>query len=165
MLNMAVWRIVPLQPWKAHDERETRIRDDFFHVALLAIIVLLVDERLMRGALAILPAMLLAQRAMAMGASQVKDNGDWTGIDDRRMDQHVREHVEKLLAHFREFYAMHHLMSSGRMTSEEALVRAGDIEKDLNRLLDDVTAGPQKEPDIPQAAIAATPVEPELSTT
>ena len=137
----------------------------FFHVALLAIIVLLVDERLMRGALAILPAMLLAQRAMAMGASQAKDNGDWTGIDDRRMDQHVREHVEKLLAHFREFYAMHHLMSSGRMTSEEALVRAGDIEKDLNRLLDNVTAGPQKEPDIPQAAIAATPVEPELSTT
>ena len=134
-----------------------------FHVALLTIIVLLVDERLIRGALAIIPAMLLAQRAI--GATQTKVTGDWTGVDDRRMDEHVRKHVEKLLAHFREFYAMHHLMSSGRMTSEEALVRAGDIEKDLNRLLDDVTAGPQKEPDIPQAAIAATPVEPELSTT
>ncbi len=137
----------------------------FFHVALLAIIVLLVDERLMRGALAILPAMLLAQRAMSMGASQAKDTGDWTGVDDRRMDEHVRKHVEKLLAHFREFYAMRYLMSSGGMTSEEALARANDIEKDLNRLLDDITAGPQKEPDIPPAAIAATPVEPELSTT
>ncbi len=137
----------------------------FFHVALLAIIVLLVDERLMRGALAILPAMLLAQRAMAISASQAKDTGDWTGVDDRRMDEHVRKHVEKLLGHFREFYAMHHLMSSGRMTSEEALVRAGDIEKDLNRLLDEVTAGPQSESDIPQPALAAAPVGSELPAT
>ena len=136
-----------------------------FHVALLTIIVLLVDERMMRGALAILPAMLLAQRAMAMGAMSSKDPGDWSGLDDRRMDEHVRMHVEKLLAHFREFYAMHHLMSSGRMTSEEALVRAGDIEKDLNRLLDEVTAGPAKEPDVPQPALAAAPVGSELPAT
>ena len=129
-----------------------------FHVALLTIIVILVDERLMRGALAILPAMLLAQRAMALGASRGKDRGDWTGVDDRRMDEHVRKHVEKLLAHFREFYVMHHLMSSGRMTSEEALVRAGDIEKELNQLLDEVTAGPKAQPNVPQAALAATPV-------
>ncbi len=136
-----------------------------FHVALLTIIVLLVDERLMRGALAILPAMLLAQRAMAMGASQEKDKGEWTQMDDRRMDEHVRKHIEKLLAHFREFYAMHHLMTSGRMTSEEALVRANDIEKDLNRLLVNVTAGPEAEPDRPQAAFAAAPVSPELTAT
>ena len=52
----------------------------FFHVALLAIIVLLVDERLMRGALAILPAMLLSQRARASGASPAKANGRRRGI-------------------------------------------------------------------------------------
>jgi len=65
-----------------------------FHVALLTIIVILVDERLIRAALAIIPAMLLAQRAI--GATQAKSTDDWTGVDDRRMDVHVREHVTKL---------------------------------------------------------------------
>ena len=112
----------------------------FFYVALLAVIVLLVDERVIRGALAVIPAMLLAQRAIA--ATQAKPEGDWTEVHDRRMDEHVREHVDKLLGHFRDFYAMNHLMASGGMTSEEALERASDLEKDLNRLLDEVTAGP-----------------------
>ncbi len=112
----------------------------FFHVGLLAIIVLLVDETLIRGGLAIIPGMLLAQRAM--GGATAKPEGDWTEIHDRRMNEHVREHLEKLLGHFREFYAMNHLMASGGMTSEEALGRASDLEKDLNRLLDEVTAGP-----------------------
>ncbi len=139
-----------------------------FHVALLTIIVLLVDERLMRGALAIIPAMLLAQRAI--GATREQTSGDWTGIHDRRMDEHVRHHIEKLLGHFREFYAMNHLMSTGGMTSEEALVRASDIEKDLNRLLDEVTAGPEGEAGAPEAEAeaplaGAAPVGPELTAT
>ena len=135
-----------------------------FHVGLLTLIVLLVDERLMRGALAIIPVLLIAQRAM--GASQPKETGDWTGIHDRRMDEHVRKHVERLLAHFREFYAMNHLMSSGGMSSDEAKVRASDLEKDLNRLLDEVTAGPQDEEEAPhEATRAATAVGSEVPAT
>ena len=134
----------------------------FFHVALLAIIVLLVDERLIRGALAVIPAMLLAQRAI--GATQVKSNGDWTEVHDRRMDEHVRRHVDKLLGHFREFYATNHLMASGGITSEEALERGSDLEKDLNRLLDEVTAGPQEEESPFRATPAAAPVVTELPT-
>ena len=135
-----------------------------FHVGLLTLIVLLVDERLMRGALAILPAMLLAQRAI--GAKREHADGDWTGIHDRRMNEHVRKHVDKLLAHFREFYAMNHLMSTGGMNSEEALVRANEIEKDLNRLLDEVTAGPEEaEAAPPQPTSAAKPVVPEFTAT
>ncbi len=135
-----------------------------FHVGLLTLIVLLVDERVMRGALAIIPVLLIAQRAM--GAAQTKETGDWTGIQDRRMDEHVRMHVEKLLAHFREFYAMNHLMSTGKMSSDEALVRAGEIEKDLNRLLDEVTAGPEEvEAAAPEPAPAAKPVVPEFTAT
>ena len=113
-----------------------------FHVALLTIIVILVDERLIRGALAIIPAMLLAQRAI--GATQAKSTDDWTGVDDRRMDVHVREHVTKLLGRFRDFYAMIHLMSSGGITSDEAMARAGELEKDLNQLLEDITVGPDR---------------------
>ncbi len=133
-----------------------------FHVGLLTLIVLLVDERVMRGALAIIPVLLIAQRAM--GAAQPQETGDWTGIHDRRMDEHVRLHVEKLLAHFREFYAMNHLMSTGGMNSEEALVRAGEIEKDLNRLLDEVTAGPEEvEAAPPEPAPTAKQVVPEFT--
>ena len=110
-----------------------------FHVVLLAIIVVLVDETLIRAGLAIIPGMLLAQRAMGGGA-QAQTSGEWTGIHDQRMDEHVREHVEKLLGHFREFYAMNHLMASGKITSDEAMVRANEIEKKLNRLLDEVSS-------------------------
>ena len=133
-----------------------------FHVGLLTLIVLLVDERLIRGAMAIIPAMLLAQRAI--GATRAKSSGDWTGIHDRRMDEHVRLHVKKLLVHFRDFYAMNHLMSSGGLSSEEALVRASDLEKELNRLLEEVTVGPQKEAD-PLPTLAGTSVAPELTAT
>ncbi len=134
-----------------------------FHVALLTIIVILVDERLIRAALAVIPAMLLAQRAI--GATQAKPTNDWTGVDDRRMDVHVREHVAKLLGRFRDFYAMIHLMSSGGITSDEAMARAGELEKDLNRLLDDITVGPEGEEGPPRAALASTPVTPELTVT
>ena len=135
-----------------------------FHVGLLTLIVLLVDERLMRGALAIIPVLLIAQRAM--GAARTKESGDWTGIHDRRMDEHVRIHIEKLLAHFREFYAMNHLMSTGKMNSEEALMRTGEIERDLNRLLDEVTAGPEEVEAVPPEPVpAAKPAVPEFTAT
>ncbi len=134
-----------------------------FHVALLTIIVILVDERLIRAALAIIPAMLLAQRAI--GATQAKSTDEWTGVHDRRMDVHVREHVTKLLGRFRDFYAMIHLMSSGGITSDEAMTRAGELEKDLNRLLEDITVGPEVEAGPPQATLASTPAGPEFTVT
>jgi len=134
-----------------------------FHVALLTIIVILVDERLIRGALAIIPAMLLAQRAI--GATQAKSTDDWTGFDDRRMDVHVREHVTKLLGRFRDFYAMIHLMSSGGITSDEAMARAGELEKDLNQLLEDITVGPDVEAGASQGTLASTSVGPEFTVT
>mgnify|MGYP004210804749 CR=1 FL=1 len=110
-----------------------------FYVALLTLIVLLVDERMIRGALACIPALLLAQRAM--GLTESKKAEEWAPENDRRIDAHVREHVAKLLDHFRDFYAMCHLLGSGGISSDEALVRANHLEKDLNRLLDDVTSG------------------------
>lgn len=121
-----------------------------FEVALLTVVVLLVDERLMRGALALIPAMLLAQRAL--NSANASEGG--TSFADQRTDQTVREHVKKLLDHFREFYATCHLMGSGGITSDEALQRTSDLEKDLNRLLDEVTSGSEEVADLPKAEAA-----------
>ncbi len=112
----------------------------FFEVALLTVVVLLVDEWLIRGALAFIPAMLLAQLALDTGSRKASEGS--TSIYDRRKDEPVREHVTKLLDHFRQFYATCHLMGSGGITPEEALHRTHDLEKDLSRLLDEVTQEP-----------------------
>ena len=113
-----------------------------FEVALLTVVVLLVDEWLIRGALAFIPAMLLAQRALNAGSTKASEGS--TSIYDRRTDQPVREHVTRLLEHFRQFYATCHLMGSGGITPEEALHRTHDLEKDLSRLLNEVTKEPQE---------------------
>ena len=60
---------------------------------------------------------------------------------------------------------MNHLMSSGGITSDEAMERAGELEKDLNQLLDDITVGPEGEPGPPRAELASTPVSPEFTVT
>ena len=112
-----------------------------FEVALLTVVVLLVDEWLIRGALAFIPAMLLAKRALNAGSTKASEGS--TSIYDRRTDQPVREHVTRLLEHFRQFYATCHLMGSGGITPEEALHRTHDLEKDLSRLLSEVTKEPQ----------------------
>ena len=113
-----------------------------FEVALLTVVVLLVDEPLMRGALALIPAMLLAQRALEGGARKAAEG--FTSMQDRRSDGSTREHVTRLLEHFRQFYATCHLMGAGGITPEEALHRTHDLEKDLSRLLDEVTKEPQE---------------------
>ncbi len=113
-----------------------------FEVALLTVVVLLVDEWLIRGALAFIPAMLLAQRALDAGSTKASEGS--TSIFDRRTDEHIREHVTTLLEHFRQFYATCHLMGSGGITPEEALHRTHDLEKDLSRLLDEVTQEPRE---------------------
>ena len=113
-----------------------------FEVALLTIVVFLVDEWLIRGALAFIPAMLLAQRAIDAGNTKPPEG--LTSIYDRRTDEPVREHVERLLEHFRQFYATCHLMGRGGISPEEALHRTHDLEKDLSRLLDEVTKEPRE---------------------
>ena len=113
-----------------------------FEVALLTIVVFLVDEWLIRGALAFIPAMLLAQRAIDAGNTKTPEGS--TSIYDRRTDEPVRDHVERLLEHFRQFYATCHLMGRGGISPEEALHRTHDLEKDLSRLLDEVTKEPQE---------------------
>lgn len=109
----------------------------FLMVALLAFAVVLVDERLLRTAVAVLPALWLAQRALA--TPEVKKGPAPPEERDRRTDVEVREYIGRLLKYLREFYATCHLMGTGAVTADVAEERASNIEKELNRLLADIT--------------------------
>lgn len=108
-------------------------------VVLLAFAVVLVDERLLRTGLAVLPALMLAQKALGVGQAPQGPTAARTTTDERRQDEEVRSHIEQLLKYFREFYATCHLMSSKVLTVDAAEERANNLERDLNRLLAEVT--------------------------
>ena len=110
----------------------------FLLVALIAFAVLLVDERMLRAAIALLPALLLAQRATKVPSPSLASTLRPQGAE-QRTDEEVRGHIEELLRHFREFYSTCHLVTTGSMAPDEAQERAAAIEKRLNRLLADVT--------------------------
>lgn len=116
----------------------------FLMVTLLAFAVVLVDDRLLRTALAVLPALMLAQKAMGSEAPPQAPTGAATRPpatvpDERRKDEEVRSYIEQLLRYFREFYTTCHLMSMNVLTVEAAEERANNLERDLNQLLAKVT--------------------------
>jgi hypothetical protein len=104
------------------------------YVALIAFAVLIVDERMLRGLIALVPALLLAQRAASVGAGSAEEKIPQE-ILDRRKDDKTRQHVDQLLKEFREFYSTCHLMSVEEISMDAAKERAAAIELRLNRLL------------------------------
>lgn len=110
-------------------------------VALLTVIVILVDETTVRAAMAFVPALLLAQRALK-GAEASDDAGSGRGAQqqDRRVDDLARKHIDEFLSQFRDFYAICHRLGSGELSSDEALERTAGLERNLNRLLAEVTS-------------------------
>ena len=106
-------------------------------VVLLTFVVILVDERWLRAAIAFVPAMLLAQNAIhvAVAAQQEPEFQD----EDRRNDAITRAYVDGLLKHFREFYSACHLMGTGQISPETARERVSQLEMELNRVLADMT--------------------------
>ena len=111
----------------------------FLMVALLAFAVVLVDERWLRTAVAVLPALWLAQRALQVQKQEEAAEEPMDRPDDRRTDTEVRAYVDRLLKHLREFYTTCHLMGARVLTAEAAEERANNIEKELNRLLGEIT--------------------------
>jgi len=113
----------------------------FLMVVLLAFAVVLVDERVLRTAIAVLPALMLAQKALGVGGAPAAPAAPATTAanGDRRKDEEVRGHIEQLLKHFREFYTTVHLMSSKAISTEAAEERAANLERELNRLLAKIT--------------------------
>ncbi len=111
----------------------------FFMLAVMAFAIVLVDDRWVRVGLGLLPALLLAQRALVGGAVGSGKNSSRVGAADRRADVVVRGHLEELLKHFRDFYTTCHLMASGKLEPEEAKRLAGGIERRLNELLAEIS--------------------------
>ena len=133
-----------------------------FEVALLTVVVLIVDEPLIRAGLAFVPALLLAQRAVNAASGGVPV-GALRG--ERREDDDVRDHIKRLLAHFREFYATCHLLGKGEISSPEAMRRTGHLEAELNRLLDEVTNGTREGAGLAAStAQTAAPLPEDLAT-
>lgn len=104
-----------------------------FLLLVLAFALVIVEERWLRVAVAFVPSLLLAQRALR-GAAGVSGHGLPKG-EERRVDEETRRAVDELLRHIREFYLTVHLVGSGRMDSEEATEKIAELEGKLNRLL------------------------------
>ncbi len=106
-------------------------------VAILTFAVVLVDERWLRAAIAFVPALLVAQRALQ--ASSGPGTEALVGVAERRHDESVRGYIDQLLKYFREFYSTCHLMGSGQIEADDAMERANRLERQLNTLLAEVT--------------------------
>ena len=115
----------------------------FFMVAVMAFAIVLVDDRWVRVGLGLLPALLLAQRALQGsglgGVSERRIGAAERGPSERRGDDQVRGHIDDLLKHFREFYTACHLMSVGQREPAEAKDLVPGIERRLNTLLAQIT--------------------------
>ena len=110
----------------------------FLLVGLIAFAVIIVDELFLRAAIALVPALLLAQRSMQTSTVPIASSLRPEGLD-RRTDEEVRAHINDLLKELRDFYSACHLLANERIAPEEAKERAGAIERNLNRLLAEVT--------------------------
>ena len=108
----------------------------FFMLTVMAFAIVLVDDRWMRVGLGLLPALLLAERALR--GSGVGEEPR-IGAADRGDDGAVRGYIDELLKHFREFYTTCHLMAGGQLEPEEAKDLAAGIERRLNTLLAEIT--------------------------
>lgn len=118
-------------------------------VVALVLIVALIDDPLLRVALAIGPGLLLAQRALDVQ----KEGGD--DVIEQRSDAVVRNYVDELLRRIRQFYSACHLLRSDQITSDVAQERVVEIEADLNRMLADIM-GASKGEDTAEPETATT---------
>ena len=103
--------------------------------ALLLGAVAFVDRGLVRTGLVFVIGLLLVQRALGLGAP--KREGEARG--GQREDSVMRDAVSQLLVKIREFYTACHLLQSEQISPAEAKERTSRIEKDLNKLLAEVT--------------------------
>ena len=101
-------------------------------ITALVLIVALIDDPLLRVALAVGPGLLLTQGALDVQKEERDD------VDERRSDPAVRNHVDELLRRIRQFYSACHLLRSDQITSDAAQERVVEIEADLNRILADI---------------------------
>jgi hypothetical protein len=103
-----------------------------FMLGVMTFAVILVDDRWVRAGLSLLPALLLAQRAV-MGVG-VGHAGPPEG-DDRRSDTGVRDRIHELLKLIREFYTTCHMVAVGQLEPSKAKAKAQVVERRLNTMM------------------------------
>ena len=113
----------------------------FFMLAVIGFAIVLVDDRWMRVGLGLLPALLLAQRALGGAGVGIAGKVSRVGAAERRADTGVRGQVDDLLRHVRDFYTTCHFTAVGKLDPEEAKSRALVIERRLNELLANISDG------------------------
>ena len=108
-----------------------------FLLAVMAFAIILVDDRWMRVGLGLLPALLLAQRALAApgGGASASVRPAAEIEEDRRRDPTLRQRVEDLLALIREFYTTCHMVAVGQLEASKAKVKAQEVEAKLNTMM------------------------------
>jgi len=107
----------------------------FFMLAVMAFAIVLVDDRWVRVGLGLLPALLLAQRALMGSGVGPASEADATSPEDRRSDTGVREQIQDLLSLIREFYTTCHMVAVGQLEPAKAKAKAQVVEGKLNAMM------------------------------
>jgi hypothetical protein len=104
-------------------------------LCVMAFAIVLVDDRWVRVGLGLLPALLLAQRALAgsgVGGDSVRPE------NERRKSSSVRDDIQELLKLIREFYQTCHMVAVGQLEPSKAKAKAQVVERRLNLMMADM---------------------------
>lgn len=113
---------------------------EFLLLIVLAFAIVIVDERFLRTGIAFVPGLLLFQRAVVAKRAEATLSAEpRVGAAERRLDDVTRSSIDKLLWHIREFYLVCHMTGTGQISPDEAVEKASEMERDLNKLLARVT--------------------------
>jgi len=104
-----------------------------FMLAVMAFAIILVDDRWVRAGLGLLPALLLAQRAMGGGGVGARPGPP--GGEERRSNPGLRDQVQELLKLIREFYTTCHMVAVGQLEASKAKAKAQVVERRLNLMM------------------------------
>lgn len=110
-----------------------------FMLGVMAFAIVLVDDRWVRTGLGLLPALLLAQRALVgAGVGTTNSSSATAPRDDRRADGGVQEQIQELLKLIREFYSTCHMVAVGQLEPSKAKAKAQVVERRLNLMMADM---------------------------
>jgi hypothetical protein len=108
----------------------------FLMLAVVALAIVLVDDRWVRLGFALPPAFLLARRALVgSGVRPAADAAVATPAEERRSDRGVRQQIQDLLALIREFYTTCHMVAVGQLEPSKAKAKAQVVEGKLNEMM------------------------------
>lgn len=108
---------------------------------VVALAAAFVDERWLRAALVVLPALFIAQRALLPAATDVvaaTDEGGPPGGEDRREDMTVRRHIQQLLELIRDLYVTCNMVAVGQLSAAEAKSKAREVEDKLSVMMQEM---------------------------